>query len=148
MQFNLMNRRVDLIDGKSRLSRHGAAVVEFASIAPVMILFTFGLIEISRVTIVKQTLTHATREGARLAVRPVVSTSDVVDKVNQELSALDIEGSTIETIPTLLQNAEPGSEVTVRITVSLSEVSWVPSYFLFSETDMVVETVMRRETVY
>lgn len=124
----------------------GAAVVEFASIAPVMILFTFGLIEIGRVTMVRQTATHASREGARVAIRPLSTTQDVVGKVNQELAVLDITATTIETVPSALHDTEPGANVTVRVRIDLNQVSWVPGYFFFSDGEMVVETVMRRES--
>ena len=66
-------------------ARRGSSAVEFAVIAPVMILFTFGLIEISRLMLVKQTITHATREGARVAVRPMGSLGEVTQIIQDEL---------------------------------------------------------------
>ncbi|MGC6443756.1 MAG: TadE/TadG family type IV pilus assembly protein [Rubripirellula sp.] len=129
-----------------RTVKVGAAVVEFASIAPVMILFTFGLIEIGRVSMVKQTVMHATREGARVAVRPNATTQDVINQINQELTTFDLQGAIIETIPAALEAAEPGANVTVRVRLDMNHVSWVPNYFLFSEGEMLAETVMRRES--
>ena len=124
----------------------GAAVVEFASIAPLMLLFTFGLIEVGRISMVKQTATHATREGARIAVRPTAVTVDVSERVEAELALLNIQGAVVETVPASIETAPPGSEVTVRVRLDLSEVSWVPSYFHFSSGEMVAESVMRRES--
>jgi Flp pilus assembly protein TadG len=45
----------------------GAAAVEFALILPVIILLLFGIIEFGRAWNVKQVLTDAAREGARVA---------------------------------------------------------------------------------
>jgi Flp pilus assembly protein TadG len=46
----------------------GAAAVEFALVLPILILLLFGIIEFARVWNVRQTLTDAAREGARVAV--------------------------------------------------------------------------------
>ena len=126
--------------------KRGAAVVEFAALAPVMILFTFGLIEIGRVSMVRQTITHATREGARVAIRPHATTADVAQRVSDEIASFDLAGTTIETDPGAVELADPGDDIMVRVRVDLSQVSWVPNYFLFSNGEMVVETVMRRES--
>ncbi len=50
-------------DGQTR----GAALVEFAIILPLLILLIFGIIEFGRGYHAKTTLTHAAREGARVA---------------------------------------------------------------------------------
>ena len=45
----------------------GAALVEFAIILPVLILLIFGIVEFGRGYHAKTTLTHAAREGVRVA---------------------------------------------------------------------------------
>lgn len=127
------------------LGRRGSSAVEFAVIAPLMILFTFGLVEIGRLMLVKQTVTHATREGARVAVRPTADLADVMQRVRDELLTLEIEDVVIETEPAFLELVEPGGEVTVRVRVGIDTVSWIPGYFNFSVNDVVAETCMRRE---
>ena len=127
------------------LGRRGSSAVEFAVIAPLMILFTFGLVEIGRLMLVKQTVTHATREGARVAVRPTADLGDVMQRVRDELLTLEIEDVVIETEPASLELVEPGGEVTVRVRVGIDTVSWIPGYFNFSVNDIVAETCMRRE---
>ena len=127
------------------LGRRGTSAVEFAMIAPLMILFTFGLIEVGRLMLVKQTLTHATREGARIAVRPNADIADVTQRIRDELMILDIDESVIETEPASLESTEPGATVTVRVRVGINSVSWVPGYFNFAGNEIVAETCMRRE---
>jgi Flp pilus assembly protein TadG len=46
----------------------GAAAVEFALVMPILLLLLFGIIEFARAWNVRQTLTDAAREGARIAV--------------------------------------------------------------------------------
>ena len=127
-------------------SRRAASSVEFALIAPLMIGFTFGLVELGRITLVKQTATHASREGARVAVRPTSDADDVVAQVNQELALWDLEGATIEIEPAILETAEPGAQVTVRVTLDLASISWIPDFFQFGTSNLVAETCMRRES--
>ena len=127
------------------LGRRGSSAVEFAMIAPLMILFTFGLVEVGRLMLVKQTLTHATREGARVAVRPNADITDVTQLIRDELLVLEIEDPVIETEPASLELAEPGAAVTVRVRVGINSVSWVPGYFNFAVDEIVAETCMLRE---
>ncbi len=51
-----------------RRNRQGAAAVEFAIVAPVFFLMVFGMIEFGRAIMVKQVMTNAARDGARLAI--------------------------------------------------------------------------------
>lgn len=127
-------------------ARRGASAIEFAIIAPLMILFTFGLIELGRMMLVKQTATHATREGARIAVRPTADRDEVIQRVNEELALLAIENATVELEPNEIEGAEPGTRVTVRVRIDIDSVSWIPNYFDFAATEIVAESSMRRES--
>lgn len=127
-------------------NRRGASAIEFALIAPIMITFTYGLVEIGRVMLVKQTATHATREGARIAIRPTAETDDVISRVNDELALLSITGATVETEPASLEDAPQGSRVTVRVRIDIGSISWIPDYFDFGTPEIVAESSMRRES--
>lgn len=50
-----------------RRERRGAVAVEFAVIAPILLAITVGMLELSRVYTVQNTLETAAREGARFA---------------------------------------------------------------------------------
>lgn len=127
-------------------NRRGTAAVEFALIAPLMLTFTFGLIELGRITLVKEAAVQATREGAREAIRPAASVDEVMAQVNRELQLMNVTDATVAITPNLLEDAEPGSLVTVRVEIPISSVTWVPGYFQFGATDIVAETTMRRES--
>lgn len=47
-------------------SQQGAAVVEFALVLPILLLFVFGIVEFGRAYNAQLTLTHAAREGVRV----------------------------------------------------------------------------------
>ena len=59
---------VDRVLPLHRRKRRGAAVVEFAIVAPLFFLLIFGMIEYGRMVMVQQVITNASREGARRAV--------------------------------------------------------------------------------
>jgi Flp pilus assembly protein TadG len=127
-------------------SRRGAAAIEFALIAPLMISFTFGLVELGRIMLVKQTATHASREGARIAVRPTAATSEVLQRVNDELALLAIQNATVELDPSSIETSAPGSQVTVRVRIDIDSISWIPGFFQFGTSEIVAESSMRRES--
>lgn len=64
------------------------ALIEFALISPVLLLLTFGIIDIGRAVFYYDTLTHAAREGARAAVAassPLPTNNSVLNAVTQQL---------------------------------------------------------------
>lgn len=131
--------------GSRRRRRTGAAAVEFALIAPLMILFTFGLIEIGRLMLVKESATQATREGARLAIRPNAETTEVVQRVEEELALMSVDQANIDIDPASLDLATPGTYVTVKVSIPTESVSWIPGFFSFQAPYIEAQSVMRRE---
>lgn len=134
------------IQRRKRAQRRGTAVVEFALIVPVMLTLTFGLIEISRISMIKESITQASREGARVGVRPSATFIDVQTRVNEELAIMGLDSATVLVTPTYLEQALPGEDVSVSVTVPIASVSWVPGILSFGVSDIVAETVMRRES--
>lgn len=129
-----------------RRRRAGTSTVEFALVVPVMMTFTFGLIEMSRLNMVKESLTQATREGARIGIRPDATVDQVETRVNEELTILGITNSTITVDPDPLGVASGDDQVTVEITVPISAVSYVPGFFDFDALNLTAQTTMRRES--
>jgi len=133
------------IDRSKNRQRRGAAVVEFALIAPLMLFFTFGMIEISRMMMVKNAATQATREGARAAVLPYASNQAVLERVQQELGLVSVDSAVIETEPANVATASPGSNILVRVRIDPDSVSWVPTFVSFTIPEIVAESTMRKE---
>ncbi len=64
MRGSLVTTRTSKARGRDR---RGAVAVEFAVIAPILLAITVGMLELSRVYTVQNTLETAAREGARFA---------------------------------------------------------------------------------
>ncbi|MBA2113759.1 hypothetical protein HOV93_09100 [Planctomycetes bacterium FF15] len=132
-----------------RLKRSGAAVVEFAIVAPLFFLLIFGMIEYGRMVMVQQVITNASREGARRAVLEGATTAVVVSAVNDFLDSAAVDSGAADVIvsPDPPENAGFGGAVTVTIQIPFSEVSWLPSPMYLGSTTLEAKTSMRRETV-
>ncbi len=141
--------------GRTRVSgrgtRRGAAVVEFAVIAPFLVAVTMGMIEVTRAVQVKDILTDAARSGCRLAALPATSNSAVTANVNTILTAAGISPS-LATITIRVNGkvadvitATQGDQVSVQVAVPVDQVGWVTPVF-FSRQSVESETlVMMRQ---
>ena len=130
-----------------RPKRRGAAVVEFAVVAPVFFLLIFGMIEYGRLVMVQQVLTNASREGARVGVLDGATQADVTTAVNNYLTSARITTATVTVTPNPPSSAGYGAPVTVAISVPFNQVSWLPSPMFLGGTTMQATSVMRRESV-
>ena len=133
--------------------RRGAAVVEFAVVASLLMMLVFGIIEYGRLVMVQQILTNAAREGSRKAVLLGVTNTDVTNVVANYLDGTTITGQsrTIEVLDSSgnsldLSTAQPGDPVTVRVSISFADVSWLPAPMYLGSTVLSASSTMRRET--
>ncbi len=76
----------------TRARRNGGqrsqALIEFALVSPVLLLLLFGVIDIGRAIFYYDTVNHAAREGARVAVRAsnqLPTNNDVLSTVNGQM---------------------------------------------------------------
>ncbi len=132
--------------------RRGAAAVEMAVVSPFLFAMVLGSIEFGRALMVSNLMTNSAREGARVAVVPGGATSDVTTAVNNGLTSVGITPSNA-TITVLVNGASAdastansGDNVTVRVSVPYSRVTWLPGTFFISGTSTIGgQAVMRRE---
>jgi hypothetical protein len=64
------------------------ALIEFALVSPVLLLLLFGIVDIGRAIFYFDTVSHAAREGARVAVRasnPLPTNADVLTIVTSQI---------------------------------------------------------------
>ena len=69
------------------------ALIEFALVSPVLLLLTFGVVDIGRAVFYFDTLNHAAREGARVAVRAsnqLPTNTDVVNAVKGQMNGVPV----------------------------------------------------------
>jgi len=128
-----------------RRGRQGAAVVEFALVAPVFFLLILGAVEFGRVVMVKQVLTNAAREGARRAILEHAAASDVQAFVAEYANAASVPGATVTVSPTDLPRTGFGESVSVTASVPFHQISWLPSPAFLENTNLSATSVMTVE---
>lgn len=134
--------------------RRGAATVEMAVVAPVIFLLVIGAVEFGRVMMVSNVLTAAAREGARVAIVPGGSNTDVTTAVNSHLTGNGVSSSTpnlttkvyVNGVEKDASNAVTGDQVTVEVRVQYGNVCLLPTPFFLSATQQLGgSAVMRHE---
>ena len=84
---------------KHRNKRLGAAIVEMAICLPLIVLLTFGTIELASGLFLKQTLTSAAHEGALAGMRADATEATVRERVELILAIREVEDCTITITP-------------------------------------------------
>ncbi len=126
--------------------RRGAAVVEFALVAPVFLTLTVGCIELGRAVVVQQLLTNASREGARVAgYDTTTSSATVTNEVNSYLANVNISGASTVVSPSNLSNLSDGQQVSVTVSIPFNNVSWLPKPFFLAGQTLQATSVMCRQ---
>jgi len=128
-----------------RAPRSGAALVEFAVVAPVFFLLIFGLLEFGRMVMCYQVMTNAVREGARVATVPGTTSTDVTSQVNAALANGFVNGATVTVTPSNLPALNQGDVVTIEAEVPFESVSWLPMPQWLGGKTLRTEASMTRE---
>ena len=121
------------IQSRSRSSRPGLAIVEFAMIAPIMVTILIGLWEVARMVEVQQYLVNATREGARQFSTGKKTTTQIQQAVVDYLTAKGITAATTNVTVTSVSN--PGNtdptvatqldQWRVSVSIPFNNVRWI-----------------------
>lgn len=124
-------------------ARAGAAIVELAVTLPIILFLLAGLLEFSRVLMLKQTVNSAAYEGARAAV-VVGSTSQAArDSVDALMKSTLLNNWSTTIDPPVFD--EQTSAVTVQVSVPVADNSWVtPFFFRSSVIDCSVTLITER----
>jgi Flp pilus assembly protein TadG len=104
-------------------TRRGQALVEFALILPILMILLMGIIEFGRAWNVKQVLTDASREGARLAVvagdAATRTQTQVETRIRTVLAHAGVDSTAVAITWTNFE-AEPGEITTVELSMPYS----------------------------
>jgi Flp pilus assembly protein TadG len=125
-------------------NRRGAATLEFAFVAPIVLMLFFAAFEYSRFSSLRHSAHLAAFEGARRGIVPGASSGHVQTSAKKILDAAKIHGATITVTPATITNASPTIEV--RVSVPIGENSWVPLKF-FSNAQIEAECTLERERI-
>lgn len=82
--------------GALRSARDGAAILEFAFVAPILLLFLVGIIEFGRAIWTNYSLETAVQETTRYVLaNPTASDAQIITRVGSRLSLVDANNVTI-----------------------------------------------------
>ena len=124
--------------------RRGAAVTEFAIIAPLFFLLIVGFIEFGRALMVQQVLINASRVGARQAITTGATTAEVQTAVQEYAAGVAVTGVTVNVSPNPA-SATAGTAITVTTSVGFGNVSWIPSPWFLGGKTLTANSQMRKE---
>lgn len=125
--------------------RRAAAVVETAVVAPVLVVAMLGMMEVGYAFLVRQTVTMASREGARAASLPGGTMSDVNFAVDAAMESVGLDGYEVDSNVASLGPSD--TEVWVSVSIPLNRVSFTGSLLGGGSFDIGSTTTMRREGV-
>lgn len=99
------------------LGERGAVAVEFALVVPLLLLFLFSLISVSRAFQVQATLSAAAREAARsMALENSVSAARSAAVFAASTSGITLPAGKVSVAPTTCSGKPADTDVTVTIT--------------------------------
>jgi Flp pilus assembly protein TadG len=142
-------------------SQRGAAMVEAALTMLTLFILLFAIFEAGRMLNIQQTLTHAAREGARLAVLPAAASgtppaptdtlatpAQVRTRVRTFLNAAGVNGANVPDGNILVDQAynPGGSTVFSRVTVTVPYKVLTISMFSLLQVNLQGQAMMRNET--
>jgi Flp pilus assembly protein TadG len=129
---------------RNRLLRRGAAVTEFAIVAPVFFMMVIGFIEFGRALMVQQVLINASRVGARMATTTGATSSAVQDAVEDYTAGVAVPGVTVAVSPNP-SSATAGTAITVTASVPFENVSWMSAPWFLGGKTLSANSQMRKE---
>ena len=127
----------------------GQALVEFALVAPVILLLIFAVADFARAWNTYQVITDAAREGARTAVidDPAIVEADIHTIVGDALTRASLDSNATTVTVTGFRSGR-GNPTTIRIEYQYS-LGWVGALVTLAQGNrdltLVTEIVMRNE---
>ena len=117
-------------------NERGANLVEFAILAPLLILLVFGIIEFAWVFAQNLNVRHGAREGARLAA---VNFTPLVDETCNRMDL--VSGASVTILGTEINGASgfgPGDEVAITVDAPIQEITGLFTTLLPTNLDSTV----------
>lgn len=102
---------------RHKRTRRAAAIVEFAVVTPLLLAMVFGIMEFGWAFMVRQTLTHATREACRVAILQGSTSTDAVNRFNAAAAPAGVD---VTPTVTYLDTTVPPDGVNDVVVVSAS----------------------------
>ena len=126
--------------------RRGAALVEFAIVAPFLLLMLVGMIEFGRALILKQSLNAAARVGVREATLPgstVASVKAAAEAIAGLATTAEVDVAVTPNLDTEEVNA--GDTITVSVGAPISAITKMGSFWFGADFEVTADAAMRKE---
>ncbi len=125
-------------------NRRGAAVVEMAVVAPLLLIIAMGSLEATNAIHLKQSLEVCAYEGARVALLPGTKPENVKAACESMLVDRGVKDASVSISPTDFPNRPYGTEITVKVTAPLSK-NMVMSMVVLRNKTIVSDVTMMKE---
>jgi Flp pilus assembly protein TadG len=122
----------------------GASLVEFALIAPLLILLVFGIIEFGWLFGQFNDVRHGVREGARFAAVNAGTSVQIKDKVCASMEGLTAGMSSI-TVDLVEGGPDVGDQSTITVTADVTSLSGAPIITAFLPSQLSSTVTFRQE---
>lgn len=128
---------------RNRKHRRGAATVEMAVVAPILVMMMLGMIEVGYAFMVRHTLDLAANRAVRVATLPGYTSSDVIENVDDTLVHTGLAGYEVSTN---LDELEPTErEVWVEVKMPINRVMFTGSLFGGGSFNITARRTAQRE---
>ncbi|MEZ6090938.1 MAG: TadE/TadG family type IV pilus assembly protein [Pirellulaceae bacterium] len=128
----------------SQAKPRGVAAVELAVVAPLVLLITFGVQEVTASIYLQQSLEICAYESARVALLPDTDQGNVTAMADSLLASRHVKGATVTVTPGDFDSQPYGTEITVRVTAPLAGNNFGP-LFVLSDRNVAAEVVVMKE---
>jgi Flp pilus assembly protein TadG len=132
--------------GRRPCRRRAIAAIEFAMVAPLLGLLIVGMMELGRGVMAKTTLCNAARKSCRTGILRQYGNADIVNEVvnimsDNGYSTTQFNPPTIGSVTITVTDpsgnvladaldAPPGSKVAVQVSIPVTSVVWLSTYFM------------------
>ena len=115
-----MIRRKSLARSRSRSLREGLAVVEFAAFLPVLVLVTFGAIQLSNTILLSHQSIAVLEAGALDYMVGIVDEANLVAHIESLAKSADLKGASISVTPVTQNLAAEGFHDATFLEISIT----------------------------
>lgn len=139
--------RLSIQSEKPRYRYRGTAVVEAALVFPVLLLLTMGAIEYGWLFLKAQQITNASRQAARLAIRPDSTNADVLANIDFLMTGAGMgdSGYSVNLTPADISLPGVGEIIEVEITAPCANLVLIDAGFLPVPANIGATVVMTKE---
>lgn len=128
-----------------RTLRRGVTAVELAFVAIPLFMVIFASVELGRAFMSVQALEEAARSGCRIAILKGRTSADAEVEIQRLTNSMGLHNVTIEVLPASLESMPQWDPVTVRVSSSFDDMSWLPLPKYFAGYSYTASCVFPRE---